>query len=223
MTVAVPTAEVLIIDDATVDREGVEALVLRSSEFEVCAKVETPEQALTLAVQPAVVILGVVAGDPYDMTPIEVLRARFPGAAIVVLAHVIELEAVRSAIAAGVGGYLSKSVSPSELVRAVRAVAQGEQYLDPTIGVALATEGDRDRLPAALADLGRAEIEVLRQIALGHTNAEIANMLANSLRTIETHRAHIQRKLNAHSRAELVRVALDSGLVVPARHEHGEA
>jgi len=213
VTLADPTAEVLIIDNATVDREGEEVLVRGEAGLKVCAKTETLEQALTLAVQPTVVILGVVSGGPSDLTAIERLKARFPDARIVVLAHMIDLAAVQTALAAGADGYLLKGAPPAVLVRAVRAVAGGDRYLDPEIGVALAIEHDQDRSVPVVGDLTPSETEVLRQIALGHTNAEIAELLANSLRTIEAHRARIQRKLDAHTRAALVRVARDAGLV----------
>ncbi len=215
MVLADRTAEVLIIDGAPVDREGVEALVRGESDLKVCAKAETPEQALTLAVQPTVVILGFVSGSASDLTPIQRLKSRFPDARIVVLAHMIELAAVRAAISAGVDGYVSKEASPSTLVRAVRTVAHGDRYLDPTIGVALATHHDQSASLPSIGTLTPTETEVLRQIALGHTNAEAADLLGSSLRTIETHRAHIQQKLDLHTRAALVRVALDAGLLVP--------
>jgi len=206
----------LIIDSGTVDREGEEAVVRAASPgLKVCAKTETLEQALTLPVQPTVVILGLVSGGSSDITAIERLKARFPDARIVVLAHMIELAAVRTALAAGVHGYSSKAAPLAVLVRAVRAVASGDRYLDPEIGVALAIEHDQDSSVPVIGDLTPSETEVLRQIALGHTNAEIAELLASSLRTIETHRGHIQRKLDVHTRATLVRVALDAGLLAP--------
>ena len=93
--------------------------------------------------------------------------------------------------------------------------------LDPEISAALHTEPDRDRSLPAIGNLTPTETEVLRQIALGHTNVEIAEILAKSLRTIEGHRARIQRKVDARTRAELVRVAWDAGLLVPADHERG--
>ena len=219
MTLADPATEVLIIDGATVDRAGLEALVRREVDLKVCAETATPEQALTLAVQPTVVILGLVSGGPSDVTPIERLKARFPGARILVLVHVIDLAAVRAAIAAGVDGYLSKAAPRSVLVHAVRAVANGDPYLDPSIGAALVTEQEHEGSLPVVDSLTPAETEVLRQIALGHTNTETADILAKSLRTIETHRAHIQLKLDAHTRAELVRAALVAGLLVPADHE----
>ena len=203
----------LVVDDAAIDRQGVAVLVGGEPDLEVCAQVETAEHAVELPVKPDVIVLGLVTYRESDITPVETLKARFPDAAIVVLAHIIDLAAVRTALAAGVAGCASKSASTSEVVQAVRSVAQGEHYLDPGIGAALVSNRLSDRAGPPIAGLTQAETEVLRHLALGYTNAETADLLSNSLRTIESHRASIQRKLDCHTRAQLVRVALDSGLI----------
>jgi len=117
-------------------------------------------------------------------------------------------EYAREALAGGAIGYVLKEAADAELVEAIRRAAVGEGYLNPSLGarVAAAPVGPPD-------DLSERELEVLRLIALGHTNAEIADQLFLSVRTVETHRSHIQQKLRLGSRSELVRYALDRGLV----------
>jgi two-component system response regulator NreC len=115
----------------------------------------------------------------------------------------------RQALASGVMGYVLKEAADDELVEAVRRAAAGDTYLNPRLGAKLAAEPP----PGPPDGLSEREVEVLRMIALGHTNAEIAEQLYLSVRTVETHRAHIQQKLRLASRSELVRYALDHGLV----------
>jgi two-component system response regulator NreC len=115
----------------------------------------------------------------------------------------------RRALSAGALGYVLKESADEELVRAVRAAAAGATYLTPRLGAKLASEPPLGRPD----DLSEREVGVLRLIALGHTNAEIAEQLFLSVRTVETHRAHIQQKLSLASRAELVRYAMERGLM----------
>jgi len=114
----------------------------------------------------------------------------------------------RQALQLGVLGYVLKEAADDELVQAVRRAAAGETYLQPALGAKLASEPE-----STASDLSERETDVLRLIALGHTNAEIAEKLYISVRTVETHRAHIQQKLGVSSRAELVQSALSRGLV----------
>ena len=117
----------------------------------------------------------------------------------------------RTALQAGAKGYVLKEAADDELVEAVRAAARGETYLNPRLGARLAAEPPAPAGPPD--DLTEREVEILRLIALGHTNGEIASQLYLSVRTVESHRAHIQQKLRRTTRAELVRYALDKGLV----------
>lgn len=137
------------------------------------------------------------------------LRKRSPDTQIVVLTTDDSAVLVQRVLDAGALGYVLKELADSELPQAVRAAAQGKQYVSPRVGVRM------EKLYGALGD-GRItprEVEVLRMIALGHTSVEIANRLKLSPRTIETHRAHIHQKLGLATRAELVRYALERGLL----------
>lgn len=116
-------------------------------------------------------------------------------------------------LAAGADGYVLKSAAKADLFAGIRAVARGGLYLQPSIGIAFASRSAEELAGSAVGGLTPKETEVLKLLALGHTNAEIAARTGSSLRTIETHRAHIHQKLDRHSRAELVRFALEVGLL----------
>jgi two-component system response regulator NreC len=137
------------------------------------------------------------------------LRAEFPETQIVVLTMQNEPAYARSALGAGVLGYVLKESADAELVEAIRAAVAGEQYLNPRLGAKVAAEPP----PGPPDGLSDRELEILRLIALGHTNSQVAEELFLSVRTVETHRAHIQQKLGLGDRAELVRYALDRKLV----------
>jgi two-component system response regulator NreC len=151
--------------------------------------------------------LNMPGGSSLDAIP--GLRAEFPETGIVVLTMEQETTYARQALAAGAIGYVLKQAPQVELVEAVRLAAGGESYLDPRLGARLATEPP----PGPPDNLSLREVDVLRLIALGHTNTEIAVQLYISVRTVETHRTHIQQKLLLSTRPELVRYALDRKLV----------
>ena len=131
-----------------------------------------------------------------------------PSTRVVVLTMQEDPEFARRALGAGAVAYVLKEAADDELVEAVRRAAVGQAYVTPRLGAALAAPA-----PGPPGDLTERELEVLRMIALGHTNSEIAERLFLSVRTVETHRAHIQHKLDRTTRAELVRFALDTGLL----------
>jgi two-component system response regulator NreC len=144
-----------------------------------------------------------------SITKIPEIRAESPDTAIVVLTMQNEPAYARQALSAGALGYVLKEAAETELVEAVRRAAVGDRFLNPRLGARVAAEPP----PGPPDGLSERELEVLRMIALGHTNAEIAERLYLSVRTVETHRAHIQQKLRLGSRAELVRYALEHKLV----------
>jgi two-component system response regulator NreC len=133
-----------------------------------------------------------------------------PETKIVVLTMQDSTGFVREALRAGALGYVTKEAADAELVEAVRTAASGQPYLHPALGARLAAEPPDEGPPGGLSER---EIEVLKLIALGHTNTEIASQLYLSVRTVESHRAHIQQKLRLTTRAELVRYALDHHLI----------
>lgn len=138
-----------------------------------------------------------------------------PDTRVLVLSMQDDPRYVREAFAAGASGYLLKEAADVELVAAIRAVAAGERYVHPTLGARMVAADATARQRAETDPLSEREREVLHLLALGHTNQEIADMLFISVRTAETHRAHIMRKLGLTTRAELVRYAIAEGLLEP--------
>jgi two-component system response regulator NreC len=205
-----PTTIVLA-DDHTVVRSALRMLLEAEPDFEVVAEAGTADDAAryVLGHKPAVLILDLNMPGRPSLDAIPDIRAASPGTEIVVLTMQNESAFARKALQTGVRGYVLKEAADSELVQAVRSAAVGETYLQPALGARMASEPDGE--PAD--DLSEREREVLRLIALGHTNAEIAEQLFLSIRTVESHRAHIQQKLRLSGRAELVRYALEHDLV----------
>jgi two-component system, NarL family, response regulator NreC len=201
---------IVIADDHTVVRRALRLLLEEERGFKVVAEAEDAESAVRYVRghKPTVLILDLnMPGQP-SMEAIPEIREASPETRIVVLTMQQEPGFARQALQLGVLGYVLKEAADDELVQAVRSAAVGETYLQPALGARLAAEPVSTK-----RDLSERETDVLRLIALGHTNAEIAGMLFISVRTVETHRAHIQQKLGVSTRAELVHSALTRGLV----------
>ena len=206
---------VLLMDDHVVVREGLRALLERQDDIDVMAEASTVAEAIAIDGDPDVVVADLMLPDERGVEVVRRLKQRHDKAAILVLTMVDNPTDVQQCLAAGARGYLLKETAGSELVDAVRKVAGGEDYLQPSLGAALAKwKESPGRVKArAVDDLTPREREVLRLIALGHTNTEIATMLFVSVRTVENHRAGVMRKLGLRSRAELVRHAAEAGLI----------
>ena len=149
-------------------------------------------------------------GDP-SLPAIPIFLQESPGTRVVVLTMQEDPAFAREALQAGASGYVLKEAADEELVQAVRAAGDGGTYLNPQLGARIAAAPPEPTGPPD--DLTEREVEILRLIALGHTNSEIAGQLYLSVRTVESHRAHIQQKIRLTSRAELVHYALEHGLV----------
>ncbi|GAC1484128.1 MAG: nitrate respiration regulation response regulator NreC [Solirubrobacteraceae bacterium] len=160
--------------------------------------------------RPDVLILDLNMPGGSSIDAIPELREISPETAIVVLTMQNEPAFARKALGAGALAYVLKEAADDELVEAIQRAAAGQTYLNPQLGARLAAEPLDNGRPD---DLSAREVEVLRLIALGHTNAEIAQQLYLSIRTVESHRAHVQQKLGRGTRAELVRYALDHALL----------
>jgi two-component system response regulator NreC len=205
---------IVLADDHAVVRTGLRMLLETEPGFRVAAEagdVETARRHVR-GCRPAVLVLDLNMPGGSSVEAIPAIRAEAPDTHIVVLTMQEEPAFARQALAAGATGYVLKKAADSELVEAVRRAAVGETYLNPTLGARIA----REPAPGPPDDLSPREVEVLRLIALGHTNVEIAGHLFLSVRTVETHRAHIQQKLRVGTRAELVRYAIRRGLVEDA-------
>ena len=204
---------IILADDHAVVRSGLRLVLEGEEGFEVIAEAGTVEDTLrkVRAIRPEVLVLDLNMGDASSLGEIPQILEDSPGTAIVVLTMQNEPAFARQALQAGASAYVLKEAADDELVEAVHAASRGETYLNPKLGARLAAEPPAPAGPPD--DLTPREVDVLRLIALGNTNGEIAEQLFLSVRTVESHRAHIQRKLNRTTRAELVRYALDRGLV----------
>ncbi len=204
---------VLIVDDHAVVRSGLRLVLEREDDLEVVGEAGNADEGVRVArlEKPDVVLLDVVMpGRSGIEAAAEVIEAS-GGAKILVLSMQDDPSYVREAFAVGASGYLLKEAADVEVVQAIREVASGNHYVHPSLGARLA-QAEVDAAKKSADDpLSDREREVLRLLALGHTNQEIAKELFISVRTAETHRAHIMRKLGLSTRADLVRYALANG------------
>jgi two-component system, NarL family, response regulator NreC len=203
--------KIVIADDHAIVRRGLRTLLESEEGFEVVAEAEDVETARRYlrGHHPDVLVLDLNMPGESSIEAIPKLRKEFPATQIVVLTMQNEPAYARNALSAGVLGYVLKESADAELVEAIRAAVAGERYLNPRLGAKVASEPP----PGPPDGLSDRELEILRLIALGFTNSQVAEELFLSVRTVETHRAHIQQKLGLSDRAELVRYALDRKLV----------
>jgi two-component system, NarL family, response regulator NreC len=202
---------VVLADDHIVVRSALRLLLEGEPDIEVVAEAGDADTAARYVKghRPTVLILDVNMPGESGLAAIPRIRGETPETQIVVLTMQDETAFARQALQAGVLAYILKEAASEELVKAVRMAAVGKTYLQPELGARLAAEPEAPTPD----DLSDRELEVLRLIALGHTNNEIAKQLYLSVRTVESHRSHIQQKLGLTNRAELVRYAIDRGLV----------
>lgn len=204
---------IVVADDHRVVRAGLRLLLDAEPEFEVVAEagdVAETERKVS-AFHPDVLVLDLNMPGDSSLAAIPRIRAKEPGTQIVVLTMQSDPGFARDALQAGAVGYVLKEAADGELVQAVRSAAGGLTYLNPSLGARLAAEPSARAVTPDM--LSPREVEVLQLIARGHTNSEIAQALFLSVRTVESHRAHIQRKTKRSSRAELVAYAQEHGLV----------
>jgi len=206
---------VLIVDDHAVVRSGLRLVLEAEDDLEAVGEAGSAREAIFEArtTKPDVILLDVVMPEQSGLEAIPALLKESPDVKICVLSMQDDPRYVREAFAAGASGYVLKEAADNEVVHAVREVAAGGRYLHPELGARLLAAESEERKRAADDPLSERESEVLRLLALGHTNQEIAKQLFISVRTAETHRAHIMQKLGLSSRAELVRYALERGLL----------
>ena len=206
---------VLVVDDHAVVRTGLRRVLDAEPDIETVGEAPNAERAVfeAMAHKPDVVLMDVVMPGKSGIEIIPTLQQNAPQARVLVLSMQDDPRYLREAFDAGASGYVLKEAADTEVVDAVRAVAAGERYVHPTLGARLVEAEAAERRRAEEDPLSEREREVLRLLALGHTNQEIAKLLYISVRTAETHRAHIMQKLRLSSRAELVRYALAEGLL----------
>jgi two-component system response regulator NreC len=201
---------VFLVDSRTVVREGLCALIDRQPELMIVGHAGGVGSVEQVAPTPDVVVTEIELADANGPDVIRRLRAAFPSSSILVLTLVDNPARIQAVLAAGADGYMLKTSCSAELTTAIRTLAHGETYLQPSLGVALSRwHSPHD----STVRLTPAEERILGLVALGHTNAEMAERTGVSVRTVETHRAGILQKLGRRTRAELVQYAWSAGLI----------
>jgi two-component system, NarL family, response regulator NreC len=206
---------VLIVDDHAVVRTGIRLLLAQEPDIEPVGEAGTGREAIFQArtLKPDVLLMDVMMPDQTGLEVLPTIVHEQPNAKVLLLSMQDDPRYVREAFAAGATGYVLKEAADTEVVSAIREVARGGRYVSPELGARLLAAETEAEKRAAEDPLSEREGEVLRLLALGHTNQEIAKQLYISVRTAETHRAHIMQKLRLQSRAELVRYAIDHKLL----------
>jgi len=206
---------VLIVDDHAVVRAGIRLLLDAEEDLEVVGEAGSARDAVfqARAQKPDVVLMDVVMPDQSGLDVVPTLLHERPELKVLVLSMQDDPQYVRQAFAAGASGYVLKEAADTEVVSAIREVANGGSYVHPVLGARLVAAETAEARRADADPLSDREREVLRLLALGHTNQEIGERLFLSPRTVESYRARIQQKTGRSSRAQLVRYALDQGVL----------
>jgi DNA-binding NarL/FixJ family response regulator len=205
---------VLIVDDHELLRAGLRSRLEGEYGLAVVGEADSAERAVVMArkLQPDLILLDLLLPRKSGIEAIPELAHVAPQARVLVVSSQAAPSSVRRALSAGAAGYLPKRSSDRELVTAIKLVAGGGGYVDPELGAQLVNPNSSP----ALDPLSERERDVVHLLALGYTNQEIGRKLYISVRTVDTHRAHIMRKLSLETRAELVLFALANGLIGPS-------
>jgi two-component system, NarL family, response regulator NreC len=208
---------VLVVDERPSARAGFALLVSAEDDLEAVGEAGSADDAVAgaQALRPDVIVLDAGLCKQGETDLVQALAQEHPGGKVLVLSVQDEPEDLREALELGTSGYVLKQAVETELVPAIREVAAGGRYVPPELGARLIAAETAERRRAEEDPLSDREREVLRLLALGHTNQEIAEKLFISVRTAEAHRAHIMQKLRLSTRAEVVQYALGKGLLDP--------
>ena len=213
---------ILIADDHGLLRAGLRALLNGEPDLEVVGEAADGDEAMRLArtVQPDIVLMDIHMPGCGGIEATRRLKVLRPDVLVLILTVHEEKSLLQEAIRAGAAGYIIKRAVESELINAIHAISRGDLYVHPAMTRALlnGTTARRDDDRFAVEEPTPREVEVLRLIAQGHTNRQIAEILAISVRTVESHRANLLGKLHLRSRVELVRYAMKHGLLQPGEH-----
>ena len=211
-------ARILIADDHAIVRDGVRALLGEASDVEVVGEASTGSEAIDLAaaLEPDVVLMDIAMPGLGGLEATVEIRKRVPRTKVVVLSQYGDPEYVKRFLKAGISGYVLKKAAGAELVAAIRAVLRGGLVLDPDIARDALNEPGTphsDGVPDAYESLTDREKQVLKLVAEGHSNKEVAGVLNISVKTAMSHREHVMTKLRVHNRTELIRFALRAGVI----------
>lgn len=210
---------VLLADDHAIVREGVKMILAKEPDFEVVGEAQDGRQALELVerMKPNVVVMDLSMPEMGGIEATQQVKERYAGVNVIALTMHEDESYVFKLLRAGASGYVLKRAAAQDLVQAVRAAAKGEAFLYPSVARKVVedylkrveTGEERERYDG----LTEREKEILTHIAQGLSNQQIAQKLYISIKTVQTHRAHILEKLGLHDRTELVRYAIRKGLI----------
>jgi len=210
---------ILIADDHTVLRSGLRLLLNAQPDFEVVGEASTGEETVerAIALRPDVLLLDIAMPDLNGLEAARRIRQQAPELRIIVLTMYDDEAYLRQFLEMGAAGYVLKKAADTELADAIRAVHRGESFVYPSLMRRLIDsylgQPPSPAAPQSNEKLSPREVEVLRLVALGFTNQQIADELCIGVSTVETHRTHIMEKLGLRGRAQLVRYALAKGLL----------
>ena len=212
------TIRVVLVDDHAILRSGLRRVLDAEADIEVVGEAESADRAVfeTISNKPDVVVMDLMMPGKSGIEGMPAVLQASSDVKVLVLSMQDDPRYVHEAFAAGAAGYILKEAVDAEVVGAIQRVAAGDHYVHPALGARLVAAEAEAKAREEADPLSDREREVMRLLALGHTNQEIAKELYISVRTAETHRAHIMQKLRLSSRAELVRYALDEGLLEPS-------
>jgi DNA-binding NarL/FixJ family response regulator len=216
---AMTKTRVLLAEDHTIVRKGLHALLDAEAAIEVIGEAQDGREALAKAEQlrPDVVVMDITMPGLNGLEATRLIKKRFPEVKVLILTVHSDEEYIRQILRAGASGYLVKQAAPHELTSAIQAVQRGESYLSPSVSKKVVEEYVRHAAGAAEEDscerLTDREREVLQLIAEGSSTRDIAEMLHMSVKTAESHRARVMRKLDIHSTAELTQYAIRKGVI----------
>jgi DNA-binding NarL/FixJ family response regulator len=205
----------LVVDDHPIVRDGIRLLLQQRRGIDTITEAATTSEALEQArkLQPGLIVLDVGLRDENGLDVLPALRAAAPQAKVLVLSIHDDPSYVRQALAAGADAYLLKDSADRDLLTAISTIEAGERYIEPQLGARVVEADERERIHRDTDTLTNREHQVLQLLALGNTNHEIAHQLGLSVRTVESHRTHLMHKLDLTTRADIIRYALNEGLL----------
>lgn len=208
---------IILADDHTILREGLKSLLATDPEIEVIGEVSNGYDAIAMTgrLKPDMVLMDIGMPIMNGLEATKKLKEQYPSIKVLILTQYDSQEYLFTVLNAGASGYVLKRTASTELIWAIKTVYEGMAYLSPAMTQALIKEYMKiENMPVKTKDiLTPREQEVLKLIAEGLTNQEIADTLVLSLKTVQTHRAHIMEKLNFHDRTELVKYAIKKGII----------
>ena len=206
---------ILLADDHVTMRHGLRLLIDGETDMKVIAEASDGHAAIenAIALKPDVIVMDISMPGMNGLVATRALKQYLPGVAIVTLTRHSDDAYVQELLRAGVSGYVLKQSAPTELLQAIRAAAAGGQYLDSTLTARITARvlGRADKVKGPAATLSERESEVLRLIASGYSNKEIARQLSLSVKTVEAHKANAMRKLGLGGRIDIVKYAVLQG------------